>query len=141
MTHQHDQPSNIMETILRRAITAGLANQEEASEALTRLELAKTPDEIAAASYKRIKDDAHREAQQAAGAEPPQDELEVIQWMAAAASQAPWVKDAQAVSASPYATFPALMRVRDQDGNTFRLGISFCQDEENQEDFDQHFLG
>ena len=133
------EATNVLENLLRRAIAAGLATTDEAAQALTRLEIAKLPDETAPRLYQSVKEEAQREAEHACSPHSPQDEQELLEWLTNALRHAPFIKEAKLAVTGPYANLPALLRVVDQDGLTIRLGVSYCQDEETVEDFDDSF--
>ena len=70
---------------------------------------------------------------------PPQDEQDLLQWLANAARNPPWTQDAQTTYLSPFGTHQALLRITYEEGHTLRLAVSYCNDEETEEDFDDYF--
>ena len=139
MTENHQKYSTL-DKIVRRAIAAGLATREEATQALIQLEFAKLPHDAADDSKAGIREQVEREAEQTAWKQQPQDEQELLEWMTNNLNAAPWVNKAKCVALNPYGNLQALIRVTNEDDYIFRLGISYSQDEENESEFDETFL-
>ena len=142
MTPSSNQPVNepsALEQLLRRAIAAGLATRQEAEQALAQLAASELPYEAAADHHKEIRASARQQADQLARYQPPQDEQELLEWMATATAAAPWAAEAKATALSPYGSQQLLFRVTDKNSYVFRMGISNCPDEESQAEFDDNF--
>lgn len=130
---------NLLDILVNRAIDAGLTTPEESATARLQLEAAQLPPEVLEDFYA----EAAAEARQNTTSHPaqpfPQDEQEIVQWLAQALSQAPWVDTAESTYLSPYGTHQALLRITHNGGDTARLAISYSNDEELEEDFDENF--
>ena len=143
MTETNQEPSrepSPLDKVVRRAIAAGLTTREEAAQALIQLEYAKIPHERLADLQHNIRKEAEREAEETARDQPPQDEQELLEWITSNMQLVPWVKEAKCLALTPYGNFQAVIRVVNDDNYTFRLGISYSQDEENEAEFDETFL-
>ena len=89
--------------------------------------------------YDGLIDDSHRQASETRWAESPKEEVELVEWMTNAVSQAPWAREARFLPVSPHEPVQVLVRITDEDGYTTRLGIAYCQDDDNQQEFDENF--
>ena len=132
------QRTNVLDTVIKRAIQAGLTTPEETAQALAHLEATKLPTQVLEDFYEEIRQDTQQEAAAYAQA-PPQDEQDLLQWLANAARNSPWTQDAQTTYLSPFGTHQALLRITYEEGHTLRLAVSYCNDEETEEDFDDYF--
>ncbi len=130
---------NLLDILVNRAIDAGLATPEESATARLQLEAAQLPPEVLEDFYAEAANEVRQTAISDQVHPFPQDEQEIVQWLTQALRQAPWVDNAESTYLSPYGTHQALLRITHTVGDTARLAISYSNDEELEEDFDENF--